>query len=614
MRFGLPLLLLACAEEEVPPDVVLITWDTVRADHVAGNPTWDRLTTEGITFTQARSPVPITLPAHSTIMTGRYPPAHGARDNARFSLDEELPVLAEAFAAAGYQTAGFVSAPVLEAGTGIARGFTVFDDDVSLPYRPAGPTIDAALSWLAGRDPAAPVFLWVHLFDAHHPWKPSREDWEAANQNAYAAEIAAVDAQTGRLIDALSPHSVVALTADHGEGLGEHEELTHAWFAYDSTLAIPMLLWWGEGLDIGTRGTTISAPASLADLSPTLRRLADLPAVETEGADLFSLPAQRAMPIETVAPVYIMGAAPVFGTITEEGTVWIDLPIPERYELSTDPAQSDNRYRPEDAAALQQALDRWPRRWPQEASALDAATLENLAALGYISGAGSSDDDDAPDPKTRIDLFNLLSSPRTEHPPEEALRRGEAMRQKYGLSSELALYLADCLSALGRISEALTVLEEAARYAPDEVRLQQAVQQRQQQRAQTQQQLAAIQAALAATPDHPSAHYDLGVSLQYLEQLDAAAAAFRVALEQDPEDVQARRMLAMVLRNQGRPEEAIAVLQPAAGSMPIPCDLGRILALYMDQRQAARPHLEACWAGGGLMTTPDHDVLRDTTP
>ena len=546
-------LLWACTASP-PSDVVLITWDTVRADHVAGNPTWDRLAAEGVVFSSARSPVPITLPAHATVMSGRYPPGHGARDNGRFTIDADAPMLAEAFAAAGYQTAAFVSAPVLEAETGISRGFSVYDDGVSPPYRPASETIDAALSWYQARAADTPTFLWVHLFDAHRPWTPSREQWEAAGQDAYAAEIATVDAQTGRLIDALGERTLLALAADHGEGLSEHGELTHTWFAYDSTLAIPMLLWWGAELDLelGERGRTISAPASLADLSPTLRRLASLPTIATDGEDLLDLPQQRAIPVETVAPVYIMGAAPVFGTITADGTAWFDLPTPERYDLSTDPGQEHNRYRPEDAAELDAAIDQFSRRWPQEAGAIDAQTSAQLAALGYISGAGTHSDD-APDPKDRIELFELLSMPRTEHTPEEALRRGEAMRARYGLSPELALYLADCLSAVGQVSAALAVVEEALAAAPDEVRLQLAVRQRQQRHQQSLARLSAIQAALEADPSHPTARYDLGVTLRYLEELDAAEIALRAAVEQTPADAEARRVLAMVLRSQGRP-------------------------------------------------------------
>ncbi|MDG1484539.1 MAG: sulfatase-like hydrolase/transferase [Myxococcota bacterium] len=602
------LVLTACTTAP-PPDIVLVTWDTVRADRVDGLATWEGLAAEGITFSEARSPVPITLPAHATMMTGRYPPSHGARDNGRFTIDTDAPMLAEALSEAGYQTAGFVSAPVLGRTTGIARGFSVFDDAVSAPYRPADQTVDAALAWLDRRDPARPVFLWVHLFDAHRPWLPTRAAWEAAGGDAYAAEIASVDAATGRIAAALSDNALLALTADHGEGLGEHGEETHAWFAYDSTLAIPLLLWWGAGLDLGERGGTITAPATLADLSPTLRRLAGLPPIATDGADLLDLPAQRTVPVETVAPVYIMGAAPVFGTINTGTDAWLDLPSPEHYDLSTDPGQTDNRYRPEEAAALAEAVGAYPRRWPQEAAELSAATTAQLAALGYISGA-SSGDTEAPDPKDRLDLFNLLSTPRTQHPPEEALRLGEAMRVKYGLSTELALYIADCLGALGRLSDGLSVLEEALVAAPDDPRLLAAAALRRERRGAMEQQVVAIRAALAADPDHPTAHYDLGVTLTYLEALEEAESRLREAMARSPGDAQARRALAMVLRSQGHPAEAAEILQPVAEIMPVPCDLGRLFSVYLDQPQAARPLLEQCWDGGGRMTAPDYETLR----
>jgi len=282
----------ACVDPQEPPgpDVLLVTWDTVRADHVGSGedgasvtPHWDRVASRGVTFVQARTPAPITLPAHATVLTGLDPHTHGVRTNGLFRLAGDVPTLAERFTAGGWTTAAFVSAAVLDSDYGLARGFGHYDDRVDdspgkrhYTERSAAHTADAALSWLDGVEGEAPVFMWVHLFDPHLPYEPPPPyDVEFAD-DPYRGEIAYTDEQTGRLIEGWRTHgrldrSVVVLAADHGEGLGDHGEPTHAYFIYDSTVRVPLAIAVCEGCGAAAiPGSRLDAPVSLADLAPTL--------------------------------------------------------------------------------------------------------------------------------------------------------------------------------------------------------------------------------------------------------------------------------------------------------------------------------------------------------
>src|SRR6185295_3326573 len=244
-----------------PPNVLLITLDTVRADRIgaygyanAATPALDRLAREGIRFADATTQAPLTAPAHAALLTGLYPARIGVRDNATTPVPDAVTTAAEAFKSRGYRTGGFVGAFILTAPYGFAQGFDTFDADfpgfsdaLKLQVQRRGDAVvDRALQWLEGAA-AQPFFGWVHLYDAHAPYDAPAPFGARFKTSPYDGEIAYVDACVGRLITALErtgrlDRTIVAVVADHGESLGEHGEQEHGMFLYEAALRIPWIM------------------------------------------------------------------------------------------------------------------------------------------------------------------------------------------------------------------------------------------------------------------------------------------------------------------------------------------------------------------------------------
>jgi arylsulfatase A-like enzyme len=626
------------------PDVVIVTWDTVRADHVgesggapgrSATPIWDGMAREGVVFPEARSPVPVTLPAHASLMTGMLPLRHGARDNGLFRVDPSLPTLAERFAGAGYATAAFVSAAVLDGRYGLARGFEVYDDAVSkragqqtVARRAADASVDQAIAWLEAQDPARPLFLWLHLYDAHRVWN-APEPW-ASRFEPYRAAIAFVDHETGRLLAALRSEerldrALVALTSDHGEGLGEHGESTHTYFAYDSTLRVPLLLWAGARVGGALRpGSRVPGPAALVDLAPTLAELAGLAPAASDGRSLVpqlrgGAVSPRELPLESVVPALEYAAAPVFGLFTPEGETWFELPRRERYDLASDPEQRRNLYRPErDGARADALFARWSFAWPPIAPVLepDLEARRQLEALGYLAGSGVVAAAGAPavDPKDRVAVFEFLSLGARSLTEEAALARAEALRREHGPLLALERFRAGTLDAIGRSRDALGVVEELARRHPEDAELRADLAERRSARERQQALAAAIRRALDADPGHPSARRDLALTLHRLQDFDPAEALYRELLARDPGDDEVRANLARLLVAQEDHAEALDVAVaggPRESRAPaLDCIAGRILGDYLDRGREALPALQRCREAGGPLTSHGHALLQ----
>ena len=336
----------------VAQHVLLITIDTLRADHVgaygaagARTQTLDALARDGARFERAWATAPITLPSHASLLTGRYPPAHGSRHNG-IAVDPAVPTLATRFKAAGFATAAFVSAFPLDRQVGLAAGFDVYDDDLPrgpngrpLNERTGADTVTRAVAWLQSQSTAR-VFVWVHLFEPHAPYGTPGSGGTAIAR--YDDDVAAADRETARLLAALgdrASRTLVIATADHGEAFGEHGEIGHSVFVYDTTLRVPLVMR-GPGV---APGTVVSGDVSLVDLAPTLVALAGVDGVQgvdggTDGQSLVPLLAghalaPRALYAESFAPYFDFGWAGL-RAVREGPAKYIAAPRPELFDLA----------------------------------------------------------------------------------------------------------------------------------------------------------------------------------------------------------------------------------------------------------------------------------------
>jgi len=641
---------LGCGDAPRPlPDLVLVSWDTVRADHVGAlaserrepshTPTFDRLARGGGLFLEARTPVPITLPAHASMLTGLFPARHGARNNGVFRVRPGLPSLATQLGSAGYRTAAFVSSAVLDQRYGLSEGFDVYDDEMSSPgpggamnQRIGGETVDAAVAWLRSAPLDEPVFIWLHLFDPHRSWMAPAPF--AERFDPYRAEIAFSDFQTKRLLDALEERgrldeTVVVIASDHGEGLGEHGEGSHAYFIYESTARVPLLFWAGESLSFGwNRGARIAGPASLVDIAPTVLDLAGVSVFRADGRSLVPQLAAgtavppRLHPLECVAPALDYGTAPVFGVVDEAGNAWYDLPRRERYLLDVDPRETRNVYSEADATTADALFSQMDWGWPQEDArlAVDEDTREQLAALGYLSGVArdGSEEDGTPggliDPKDRVELFDLLNLGHIQMGPARALAKTEELRARHGSLPALDRFELGMLDSLGRSRDALDVLERLASRSDgdanpysEQLAARRAAYKKQEQLA------GAIRRAKADGSAPPSAEADLALTLHRLQSWPEAEMHYRAALARSPEQADLRKNLVRLLMGADRPEEALEIAQEGRIIDPknasLSCLAGRILAIHLRRGREAEAAYADCRGQGGQPSVYEIEVL-----
>jgi arylsulfatase A-like enzyme len=421
-------------------DLLLITVDTLRADRLgcygyerARTPAIDALAARGVRFEQAVCGSPVTLPSHATIMTGLDAPDHGVRHNGTFRLGEEQRTLAEVLREAGYRTAAFVGSFVLDRRYGLAQGFEHYDDRVEeasatpsmgqYNERSADRVVDAASAWierqLASTD-RAPFFVWVHLFDPHAPYRPPAEQAAHFPDSPYDGEIEFCDTQIARLVELLErrdalDRTLVVLTSDHGEGLGEHDELTHTILIYDSTVRVPLIFsnpaLFGRGRIVDDR------LAGSVDIFPTVTALLE---VETEpsgpGRDLLAGPGDpdRSLYVESLVPLLDYGWSSLHG-LRRLGDKLIRAPTPEYYDLRRDPAELRNLHATaEEASRLAERLDRRMADWPDPRAVIDSqATLDpeerqRLEALGYLRDAVAEAPAGDKDPKEMMALWSRM--------------------------------------------------------------------------------------------------------------------------------------------------------------------------------------------------------------
>ena len=424
-----------------PPNILLITIDTLRWDHLgcygdrqASTPVIDALAARGVRFVTGIAQVPLTAPSHASILTGLRPLRHGVRDNGAYQLPATVPTMASMLSRAGYATAAFVSGFPLDHRFGFAAGFDAYDDRLAQnagrgahTERPADATTNQAVAWLDGRaangssppvpETRRPWFAWVHYFDPHAPYAPPDEFARRFPGREYDGEIAFVDAQIGRLLphaQAGASSTLVLLTADHGESFGEHGEETHGVFVYDATLRVPFIVA-GPGI---VPGRTSPVVARSIDIVPTLLDLAGLgrlPDVDgrslrvaLEGKTMADEPAY----VESLLAARHLGWAPLQG-LRMANWKYIRAPRPELYDLTSDAAEQRNRVDDNRSTvdALEKRLQDATRaaQTPEAEAHATARALSQLRALGYLSGGPArSNDLSGRDPKDGIGLITRL--------------------------------------------------------------------------------------------------------------------------------------------------------------------------------------------------------------
>jgi arylsulfatase A-like enzyme/Tfp pilus assembly protein PilF len=428
-------------------NVILLTLDTLRADHLGAygstdvrTPNLDRLAREGVVFEQAMTTAPLTLPAHSSMMTGQFPPRHGVRDNGGFFLGPEQVTLAEVLAAWGFQTGATVGAFVLDSKWGLDQGFATYQDDFDLTNvkamslasvkRPGNEVVDLALKWMDTVGDR-PFFSWLHLYDPHAPYdspEPYRSEYKG---HPYRGAIAFTDAQVGRVLAyltdrGLADRTIVIVAGDHGEGLGEHGEETHGFFVYESSMHVPLIV---RAPFAATQGRRVTQPVRTVDIMPTVLDLLQIPAPEAlAGVSLTPLMAgdSAEMPLdgygEAMYPLHHYGWSELTAMRSDRYKL-IDAPRPELYDLAQDPRELTNIFEARRSVgdAMLRTLRDKKKAMAQTAPAapknqdVDPETRARLAALGYVGSFVATADgpvSERADPKDKIGLFNLMTTAR----------------------------------------------------------------------------------------------------------------------------------------------------------------------------------------------------------
>lgn len=424
-------------------NVLLVSLDTTRADRIgcygyssAQTPNLDALAREGILFEHCITPTAYTLPSHSSIMTGLYPPHHGVRLNGASALGDSQETLAERLSASGYRTGAFVGAFVLDGRWGLAQGFSHYDDefklgpdqrlDLARVQRPADQVVDAALQWLQ-QDDTRPFFAWVHLYDPHVPYEPPepfRSRFASGGPSSlYDGEIAFADSQVGRLLEfidqrGLKKSTVVVIVGDHGEGLGSHGEDEHGYYIYDYAVRVPLLMRLPR-----SAGSRIAEQVRTIDIFPTVLDLvtSERPR-QIQGESLLGLingdgaERPRYAYSESMAVNLQYGWSALYSLRTNEYK-FIEAPRSELYDLRQDPGESQNRLDSLRRVALQlrtelqKIREEAARQEPKaEEANLDQETMRMLASLGYVGGTSTRTraDEDLADPKDKIHLFESV--------------------------------------------------------------------------------------------------------------------------------------------------------------------------------------------------------------
>jgi choline-sulfatase len=612
------------------PNLLLVTIDTLRADHVGAygykagaTPVMDRLAREGVRMADAVVHVPQTRPSHVSLFTGRLPYEHGLRDNYSAPLARGTPTLASVLRAQGYDTGGFIGAYPVSRASGLDQGFATFDDPFGAfeatttregrVERPAREVVDRALAWLDAPR-TAPFFAWVHLFDPHAPYPaPFRTRFAA---RPYDGEVAYADAQLGRLVawldrGGLRGRTLVVVTSDHGESLGEHGEDEHMLFVYDATLRVPLLMSWPGRLPAAG---LVSGQFRGVDLMATLLELLGVPSPATSGASRASqalaggrLPDNECY-AESLYGSLHFGWAPL-RALRAEGWKYVDAPRAELYRVTEDPRELTNLLdtRGSVAAAIKVRLATYDHGGTPSAAAggVDPSAAERLAALGYVGGSffrGGTPS--GADPKDKVRQFETYRREMVRglalyraRDLDGAIRVLQALRQGAEVSFNVEYYLGRSLLEKGRAAEAVAPLQRAVEAAPTAGPAQVSLVEALMAAGRAAEARPVLDRALAAAPANAELLILRGRQLLAADDAAGARTALEKARELAPRDPIARALLSSAYRNQGQAGAALKEAQEAvrldAGVADAQVALGLALGALGREAEAAAPLREA---------------------
>ena len=598
------------------PNVVLITIDTLRADHVGAygykqikTPNIDGLAADGARFERAFAVVPVTLPSHSSMLTGTYPMLSGMHDFSANKLSPQQPTMASVLKQAGYRTGAVIAAAVLDSRFGLNQGFDFYYDHFDFSRldeanldemeRPGNVVADVALDWLA-KNSDKKFFLWMHLYDPHAPYNPPEPYKSEYAARPYDGEIAFADEQVGRLLRFLKEkgiyrNTVIVLCGDHGESLGEHGEKTHGFFIYNATMHVPLII----RLPENSTPRVVADPVSLVDLMPTVLLAA---ALRSRGRCKVTACSPNCTTRQTGATVAINLPRPretAFSTekltcreSTSTGVscvdrralniYFIDAPKPELYDLTNDPGETHNLIAEKKAVAeamrgklVDLIRDYSAGKEMAEKTGLDPALMERLKALGYAAFSGGGDPTissrDLPDPKDRVATYELISDAIADS--QHGRYREAIDKLKVASKTEPNLVPAHYLQGLDfyrlqMFSEAIEELQTTVQLSPNYALAVFNLGMAQAHAGQIDAAIATLQRALQLDGTNFEAAFNLGVAFLKKQELDLAADAFRQSVTIYPELARGHRALGETLLYMNQVDEALVELRHAVELAP----------------------------------------------
>ena len=629
-----------------PPNVILITIDTARADRMgflgstAGlTPNLDVLARQGVVFSRAYAHVPLTTPSHATILTGTYPQFNHL-DDLGTPLAKDIPYLPDILHHRGYRTAAFVGSQVLDpksaAVPGFDRGFDTYDagfhsrqsgeDRYHSVERRAEVVVDHALTWIR-RHPQGPFFVWIHLYDPHDPYDPPPPFNARYAASPYDGEIAYVDAALGKLFTMLHSRglykgTLIAVAADHGEAFGEHGEQSHGFFLYDETLHVPLMIKLpGEqaaGLRIGTR-------VGLVDLAPTLLQEVKIEVpIAMQGETLLTLmkastgcgharvtakpAADRPGYAETDYPHRAFGWSPLH-SLRSGKYLYIEAPERELYDQAVDPEALHNLAGSSKAVAdtMSSQLEEFRRKTTGVATgqpSVDPQRVEQLQALGYVTDfqkpGSDTQKDSGPDPKGKIRVANLLHAALLEMEDDryrDAIPKLEQVLKQEPNMPLANLQLGRAWSGLESYDKALPWLRKAVELTPESGRAHFELGMALAETADWGGAASQLEAALVHVPDSDEMYFDLATAYEHLGRIPDAIKSYQTTLRLNPNHYRANLMFGRLLGMHDNASGALPYLRKAVKLQPQSPDAHKFLAnVYIELGQdenARREQAEA---------------------